>query len=144
LRTLNLASLPFRNERLQIFLTTILVIVALGLTVRQAVALRRVMPAELGQTEAEIQALEAEIDRVSSDRGSLRDLNPTGDQLAQWGFLRELVDRRVFRWTVLLARLQELLPEGVRIVSVEPRFEKDVVTVSLSVTADTRGSGRAR
>ena len=51
--------------------------------------------------------------------------------------LRALVDRRAFSWSALLASLEELLPAGVRLVSITPNLKDG--RVSLDIAAVARG-----
>jgi Tfp pilus assembly protein PilN len=139
-RALNLASQPFRNERLPVLLSVFVALGALGATLPHAIALTRILPSRLGVAEDQNRALESQIARIEANKTELRDLKPSDDQRKEWTVLRDLVDRRVFRWSLLLKRLNAVLPNDVHLVTVEPQFEKGVVTVHASATADTRGS----
>jgi len=139
-RALNLASQPFRNRRLPILLSLLVALGAIGTTLPHAVALTRVLPSQLDQTETTNRALESQIARIEQGKGKLRELKPTDDQRKEWAVLRDLVDRRVFRWSVLLRQLNAVLPSDVRLTSIQPEFAKGVVTVRASATSDARGS----
>jgi Tfp pilus assembly protein PilN len=139
-RALNLASRPFRNQRLPVLLSSVVALAALGTTIPHGVVLARVLPSNLAPTERSIRDHESELARIEESRKSLRDLKPTEEQRQEWTVLRELVDRRVFRWTVLLARLNAVLPEDVHLTAIQPEFSSGVVTVRASATAETRGS----
>ena len=51
------------------------------------------------------------------------------------GFLNGLISERAFPWTQIFADLERSLPEGVRIVSIEPRLEDDHLELKLIVGA---------
>jgi Tfp pilus assembly protein PilN len=58
---------------------------------------------------------------VRAESAGLRGQSAAPETLAEWETVRALIDRRVFSWTGLLAALEETLPPGVRLVSVQPR-----------------------
>jgi len=62
--------------------------------------------------------------------------------LAEWGLIKDLVDRRAFSWTLLFAHLESVLPDGVRLVSVAPTTRKG--EVAIDVTAVARSPEDAR
>jgi len=133
---LNLATEPFRNERLYSVLLAAAAVVVLALTVEHAILLRRVLP---GTTSA----LHRQVDRLERQAGTARDearntpaARPDATTLAQWSFLKDLVDKRAFSWTQLFAVLEETLPANVRLVSVAPRPAKGAI--SLEMTAQAR------
>jgi len=140
LKPLNLASQPFRNERLPSLLATILVLASLGVTVLHAMVGARVGPSSLGKAENEALALSSSLDRLRQEGASLAGVKPSKEDRLVWGEIRDLVDRRLFRWTRLLSQLQAVLPDDVRLLSVEPTIRDGQVAVRLSATALARGS----
>ena len=119
-RPLNLARQPFRNERLPTLLLGLGTLVLAVATVRQAVVDWQLLPGHARDVEREVQSLEAEAARLSAESAPLRDLAAPVDTLREWAAVKRLVDRRVFSWTGLFAALEQALPSGVRLVSVQP------------------------
>jgi Tfp pilus assembly protein PilN len=140
LKPLNLASRPFHNERLPSLLAIVLVLVVLGVTVLHAMVGARVGPSSLSKAEGEALALSSSLDQLQREGAELADVKPSKEDRLVWAQIRDLVDRRLFRWTLLLSRLQEVLPEDVRLLSVDPAFRNGQVAVRLSATALARGS----
>ncbi len=134
---LNLASRPFRNEALPALLFGIASVAVLGLTIAHALLLRRELSESATDRHKEVAALEAE---TASLRKALavRPAPPDRAVLAQWTLLRELVDRRAFSWSELLARLEDVLPAGVRLIGIAPSLKEG--KVHLEVTAAVRSS----
>jgi Tfp pilus assembly protein PilN len=51
------------------------------------------------------------------------------------GYLNSLIEQRSFPWTKVFMELETTLPEGVHVVSIEPRLVGDQVQLSLTVEA---------
>lgn len=117
---LNLARRPFRNERLPTLLLTVGTLVLLLASVRHAAVAWELSPARARDVAAELESLEAEAQRLRAEAASGRDLTAPPETLAEWAAVTKLVDRRAFSWTGLLAALEEALPPGVRLVSIQP------------------------
>jgi Tfp pilus assembly protein PilN len=116
----NLARRPFRNERLPNLLFALAGVAVLALTVRHGLIIRALMPGQTSALHAEVTQLEKKSQRLRAEQAGLRDLAPDPRALARWVLVKDLVDRRAFSWTGLFARLEALLPEGARLVSVAP------------------------
>jgi Tfp pilus assembly protein PilN len=132
----NLASRPFRNERLPAALFAAAALLLAVFTARHALALVR-LPARSSALHEEVSGLEAEASRLRQEAGRLQMPAPDKATVAHWTLLKDLVDRRDFSWTRLLAGLEAVLPEGVRIVAIDPSLRKgemriDLVAVSRS------------
>jgi type IV pilus assembly protein PilN len=50
-------------------------------------------------------------------------------------FINSLIDARSFNWTHMFMDLEDLLPAGVRVVSIEPKQDKGLVEVKLTIGA---------
>ena len=137
MQPLNLASRPFRNEALPALVFGIASAVLVALTIQHALTLRRLLSVSASDRHKEVAALEAEAAGLRKTLGA-RPAPPERVVLAQWKLLEELVDRRTFSWSELLARLEDVLPPGVRIVGIAPS-QKDG-SVHLEVTAVVRSS----
>jgi Tfp pilus assembly protein PilN len=134
---LNLASRPFRNERLPALAFALGAAAVLGLTLWHGLALRRVLPADGSTLRAEVAALDNELAALESEERSLVQVRPEPAVVGEWRRVQALVDQRVFAWTQLLGRLEELLPPGVRLLSITPAVEDGVA--SLELRAEARG-----
>jgi len=135
---LNLASRPARNETLPTLAFVFALVALLGLTAKHVAVARSLMPDRISTRRQEVDALEAEADRIRRESASLRSPLPDKAVLARWAAIKELVDKRTFSWTRLLARLETVIPEGVRIVAIAPRVDKE--TVHLELTAEVQSS----
>jgi Tfp pilus assembly protein PilN len=140
LRPLNLATRPFRNERLPNLAVGLLTLATVTLTVVHGVTLARLLPSHLRQTETEALALETEAGRLRAERDQLRRLQPEKVDLVRWNTVRDLVDRRLFRWTQLFTRLGQIVPEGVTLTTIEPAMQADAAEVRLSATCAAGGT----
>jgi Tfp pilus assembly protein PilN len=138
---LNLASQPFRNERLPALLLALAASAVVGLTVWQALALRRVLPASGSTLRAEVAALDNELAALESEERSLVQVRPEPPRVEEWRLVQALVDQRVFAWTQLLARLEELLPADVRLQSITPTLEDGVANLELTALARSLDDG---
>jgi len=126
LRT-NLATRPFYNTRVvQAVLGALVIIVAL-LTILNVVQLVRL---NLSERELGARAGEAEVEaaRLRADAQRIRGEIDTA-QLAQVATAAEeanaIIDQRSFSWTGLMVRIEETLPESVRMTRLQPRIDDD-------------------
>lgn len=121
----NLATRPFYNERGIRLVLGVVALIALGLTVYNAVQVLQLSAQSAGQrqvadqNEAEARQLreKARVIRQSLDRVAL-DAQQTAAREAN-----ELIDRRAFSWTDLFNRFEATLPPDVRIASVQPQVD---------------------
>ena len=130
--TLNLARQPFRNERLPTLLLGAAALVLVAATLRQAVVDWQLLPGHARDVEGEVQSLEAQAARLRAQSASLHEPVASRDALAEWSAVKSLVDRRAFSWTGLFAALEDALPPGVRLVSVQPAGGPSGADLSLS------------
>src|SRR5271154_490076 len=56
-------------------------------------------------------------------------------------FLNTLIDEQSLNWTQMFMDLEKILPAGVRVVSIQPKHEKDRVEVKIVVGAMSDESG---
>jgi len=134
-RPLNFASQPARNERLPALLFAVAAVALVGLTVRQAVVVRGLLPARTSKLHREVATLEAELDRLRAEGRTLTAPKPGKQELAEWSVLKDLVDRRTFSWTGLFARLETVLPREVRIVTIAPDVKNGQVVLDIVAVA---------
>jgi len=141
MRALNLASRPVRNEALPSLLFYVAASVALALTVKHAFVFRGLLPDRTSALHAEVAKLDAEATRLRSEEGALRGPAPDPLLVARWSELKDLVDRRTFSWTRLLASLERVVPEGVRISSIVPNVRKGDIRLDISAQAQSTDAG---
>jgi Tfp pilus assembly protein PilN len=132
MRPLNLAQRPFRNQRLPATLFALCSVVLAGLTVWQVVQVRRLLPSRTEASHRRVTALEDETDHLREEAGKLNGARADPRATAQWSLVKELVDRRAFSWTQLFAILEQLLPDGVRLVSITPRVRKGQIELGVN------------
>lgn len=140
---LNLASQPFRNERLPALAFAVGTALVLALTAWHALALRRVLPVSGSTLSAEVSNLDAELDSLESEEERLLRVRPDASRIDEWREVQALVDQRVFAWTALLGRLETLLPPGVRLESIAPTLEDGVASLELQAQARNLDDGYA-
>jgi Tfp pilus assembly protein PilN len=132
---LNLASRPFRNERLPALLVSLAGLVLVLVTVRHVFMLKELLPGRVSALDREALGLEQELSRERQEAARLRGPKPDPERLKQWTALRGLVDKRAFSWTTLLSSLEDVLPIGVRLVSIAPTLKDGKVTLEISAIA---------
>ena len=142
MRPLNLASQPFRNERLPVLALAAAGLAVLALTVQHALLLRELLPGRTSAARREVAALEAKSVILRSETRSPRVPRPESAKVIEWGLIKDLVDRRAFSWTLLFAQLESVLPDGVHLVSIAPNPRKGELL--LDVAAVTRSPEDAR
>jgi type IV pilus assembly protein PilN len=83
-------------------------------------------------------SLEQQIGRLQQQRQSLSDFfeNPQTVQRRQRAaYLNSLIQQRAFPWIKIFMDLERILPEGVRVVSIEPKMSGDAVQLTVLVGA---------
>jgi hypothetical protein len=138
---LNLAGRPFRNERLPRLLFSLGLLALGAASVEHAIVLRRLLPDRTSALHAEAAALEGEVAALRADGSALRGPGPDRLTLERWSTLKELVDRRTFAWTELMARLESVLPRGVRLVAIQPKWERGELKLELEALARSADEG---
>ncbi len=93
------------------------------------------MPGRTAALEQEVKALDQQIQTLRVEAAALRGPRPDSAQVAQWALLRGLVDQRAFSWTDLLAILEEVLPAGVRLISIAPSVKEGQLHLDLGAVA---------
>ncbi|HLA78201.1 MAG TPA: hypothetical protein VJU18_11530 [Vicinamibacteria bacterium] len=141
MRVLNLASRPFRNQRLPTLLLALAGVALVVVTARHALLIRDLLPDRTSASHQQMAALEAEVKDAVAVAAKVKVEAPDASSTKEWAALRELVDRRTFSWTWLLGVLEEALPRGVRLVSVTPGVTKGQLTLELQAIAETMADG---
>lgn len=137
MRSLNLATRPFRNERLPSMLAVVSLAAALLVSAYHVFLARDVMPDRTSALTMKLAEMEAESARLRTEAASLTGERPDAGALAEWTQLKDLVDRRVFSWSGLFVVLEDTLPDGVRLVNLTPKVEKGQVVLRINATART-------
>ena len=96
---------------------------------------RTCCPDRVSALDREALALEQELRRLREEAARLRGPRPEPERVKQWASLRALVDQRAFSWTTLLASLEDVLPDGVRLVSIAPLLKDGRVTLEITAVA---------
>jgi len=138
---LNLATRPFRNERLPTLVLWGALVILAGLSLKQGLVVADLLSPHSVGLEREVRSLDAEADRLRAERASLKTPPPDPTTLRQWALVSNLVDRRAFSWTELLGRLEEVLPPGVHLVSIAPTIQKGRVALEFNAVARTTEEG---
>jgi Tfp pilus assembly protein PilN len=142
-RTPNLATRPFRNERLPALLMIVALVGLVGLSIKHALVLRGLLPSRTAAVEGEVRALDLELRELRAEAVSLPRPTPEARLLSEWQALRGLVDRRAFSWARLLSRLEDVLPPGVKLASVAPTVKDGRITVEIAAMGRTITDGFA-
>ena len=132
---LNLATRPFRNERLPTLGLWAALLLLLGLSVKHGLVVADLLSERSVALEHEVRALDAEASALRVERARHQAPPPGPGVVRQWAIVSNLVDRRAFSWTDLLGRLEEVLPPGVHLVSIAPAIEKGRVALEFDVVA---------
>jgi hypothetical protein len=140
-RPLNFSSQPFRNEALPAVLFGTASVLLVAVTVYHVFVVRNLLPARTSKVHKEVATLEAEVERLRTEARSLKAPPPDGRVLAEWGVLKDLVDRRTFSWTGLFARLEQVLPREVRLVSIAPDVKQGQVLLEVVAVARPSQAG---
>jgi Tfp pilus assembly protein PilN len=133
--TLNLASRAFRNDRVPTALLWGALVVLGGLSLWHGVAVARLLSTHATTLDREVATLDAEAAALRTERAGLVEPAPDPATLRQWTLVANLVDRRAFAWTELLARLEEVLPPSVHLTSIAPAIRKGEVVLEFDAVA---------
>jgi len=141
---LNLGSQRFRNERLAALGFSVGCVALVAATVPHAMAVRRLLPGQSSALHREVASLEQEAARLRRESSELRGgAQPDKARVEEWQLVKDLVDRRVFRWTQLFARLAGTLPDDVRLTGIAPTVAKGRVTLDVEASVKSLDAGLA-
>lgn len=127
----NLAARPFRNLRLPGLLIALAAVGLALLTLLHLASLSRVLPQNTSALHQQANQLQTEADRYRRDILNSPAASIDGPTEARWSVLKNIVDRRVFDWPGLLARLEGTLPADIRLTAITPRQEGERVELVL-------------
>jgi len=143
MKPLNLASRPFRNQTLPALAFWCGSALLLAASLAQGLALKRLLSQRASAFHQEVATLEAESSRLNERARQLQALHVDKASLARWTLVKELVDRRLFSWTELLASLESVAPPGVRLLSITPQLRSGVITLDLTAEVGSAEDGIA-
>jgi Tfp pilus assembly protein PilN len=136
---LNLATSPVQNNRrFVVFSTAIggIGLIAMLLLSWNVYSMRRANTAirlEQARMETDMQALR----RRRADLETFFNRPETIQRRDLSAFLNGLIAQRAFPWTQIFMDLERSLPDGVRVVSIEPRLADDHLELRLTIGAKT-------
>lgn len=134
---LNLATAPLAsNRRFVVFATTVgsVGLIAMALLAWNAYSVRRsntVIRAEQASMESDMQNLR----RRRTDLEVFFNRPETIQRRELSTILNGLIAQRAFPWTQIFMDLERSLPDGVRVVSIEPRLADDHLELKLTIGA---------
>ncbi len=132
---LNLASRPFRNQRLPTSLAALLWLGLLLATTQHVRVLAELAPGGTSKAHLALAETEQELARLRAERGQLELPEPSREERERWKTLQELVDRRTLSWSRLLGVLEGVLPPDVRLTNIAPEPSGDGFQISVSAVA---------
>jgi Tfp pilus assembly protein PilN len=136
----NLALRPFRNERLPWVLSGLLGFGAVLVTFFHARLLDRLVSGAEANTVRAVRQDEARIAELEESIAREPPLKIEASEVTRLRAYKELVDRRVFPWRLLLAELEETLRDDVRLTRISPLPARGIrgMLVDLSGVARTK------
>jgi type IV pilus assembly protein PilN len=136
---LNLATSPLESNRRFIVAASMLGtigLLALLLLSRQAYTVWN--GDRISRTrQAELQAQVAVLQQQRQSLGRYFEQPETVKRSQRAAYLNGLIGQRAFPWIKIFTDLEHILPEGVRVVSIEPKLAGDTVQLKLLVGAET-------
>jgi len=136
---LNLATLPLeRNRRFVVFSTLVggVGLIAMALLSWNVYSVRRAnttLRLEQARMESDLQTLR----RRRTDLEAFFNRPETIQRRELSAFLNGLIAQRAFPWPQIFMDLERNLPDGVRVVSIEPRLAEDHLELRLTIGAKT-------
>jgi|SRR5665213_2346773 len=89
-------------------------------------------------SRAEEARLEADMTRLRGERGVLEEFFDRPDNVQRRdraAFLNSLITERAFPWTKIFMDLERSLPDGVRVITIEPKLSGGHLELRLSIAA---------
>jgi type IV pilus assembly protein PilN len=138
---INLASQPYEDAgqfyRKWIPLLLVLAVLTLGLSAKAISVFSdsRKIDRDISEIDRRLAALE----KVRADASAVlaQPQNSGTRDAAQ--FLNEAFRHKIFSWTQVMSDLEQLVPTGVQVVSIKPKFEDDQLQFDMEVGSQNRG-----
>lgn len=134
---LNVATKPLQNERRFVFGAVVLgsiAALAFVLLLTRALSVSR----EARRQRAEVAQIREDIASVDRQRSEMESYfnNPDIQRVTDRAkFLNTLIDERSFPWTRIFMDLENVLPEGVRVVTISPKLGGGHIELRLQIGA---------
>ena len=135
----NLSTRPFYNEKIVSLGLGFVLLVAIGLTIFNAMRLisltrqRAVLNSHIERDRGEASRITGQADAVRRTVDSSRlQLLASSTREAN-----ELIDQRTFSWTEFFDLIEKTMPRDVRLLGVSPRVEKGEFKIAMRVVART-------
>jgi len=135
---LNLSTRPFKPYRAANLGLFLLLVILVAVSVYQFTAYQNYSALAAGNREEE-RTLREEAERLSQETRALNEKMTRGNagtKLSEVELLNQLLIKKSFSWTRLLATLEGLVPEEVRITSIQPFVDEQGRTF---INMDVRG-----
>lgn len=139
----NLAQRPFRNERLPWLLAGLLLAMALVVSGVHGRFIARLLSGDEASTVLHVRDNEARIALLERDIAAEPPLRIETSEIVRLRAYKELVDRRVFPWRLLLSELEAVLGEGVRLTRIAPVGPRDGRGMLIEVSGEARSKDDA-
>lgn len=134
----NLALRPFRNERMPWLMATLLIGVALAVTIAHGRFVSRLLLGDEARTVGVVREDEARIAELEQALALEPPLKVEPSEIARLRAIKDLVDRRAFPWRRLLAELEATLSPDVRLTTIAPNPAKNRRGMLISLTGHAR------
>ena len=134
---LNLATSPLENNRRFLLGWSVLGVVAFIALAVLGFRAYRDWSADRA-LRRDVARLQSEMNQLTDRRRELVEFFNRPDNLRlrdRAAFLNTLIEQRSFPWTKIFMDLEEILPEGVRVISISPKMAAGRVEVKLTVGA---------
>jgi Tfp pilus assembly protein PilN len=141
IRVPNLATRPLRNERLPAVLLSAVLVALLAASLKHVLVLRQLLPDRTSVVEAEVRGLEEDLRALREQTERFPRTKPDARDLGEWEVIRGLVDRRAMSWARLLARLEDVMPPGVKLTSIAPSVKDGRIRLDMDAVGRTTSDG---
>jgi len=139
----NLAARPFRNERLPWFLAGLVLVLGLGVTALHAKVVDRILSGDEANTVRLVREDELRVAELEELIDKEPPLKVEAAELQRLRAFKELIDRRVFPWRLLLAELEETLSADVRLTSISPSARSTGRGMLIALSGEARSKDAA-
>jgi Tfp pilus assembly protein PilN len=139
----NLALRPFRNERLPWLLVCLLIALAAAVSFAHGRFIGRLVSGDEAKTVRVVREDEARIAELKEGLSKEPPLRVESAELARLRAFKELVDRRVFPWRLLLSELEGTLSEDVRLTKISPVPSKNLGGMQIQLSGEARSKDAA-
>jgi type IV pilus assembly protein PilN len=137
---INLASQPFRRDRAMLA-ASFAVLVLLTLTLGALVSLALADRAQMADTRAEVDRLNARLSALRTEQAQLDTVlrkPENAEVLERSVFLNDLLVRKGISWTRIFADLEKVVPHNVRVIQIHPTVDaQNHIVLDMQVGAES-------